>query len=385
MRSGAEPRSRSPARPGPDPARPSPRPPIGWCHHASAPPARTTNEGSVGRGLGRGGQARRRASIGWLGDGRSRCLRRPRRRDEPQPPVPPAEAGAAVRSPGRTRPGRHHGELGTGGGPTGRWAGARGRGDLGRGAFGSRPGQEGTPDGRLRVASRGLGGLGHPRPLAPPAGARRTGGARWAGNPGSRAAGRHRPSPAPCSPGPRAVASQTGGRAPWLPALCPPGAALGHRRGRKRSGMGRTAAGSPGRRGQRRRLPGRRRRRRVPPRRKAGACGRKRARPRRKEPRLERAGQAALATCDSGCGADSRDPVRAGPPHPPLEPPGGVPNPLWVSVSSVKCALQRKRRAPSRRRSSQFFLVSGTWFSWRGSAWESFLWGPRAGRWAGWQ
>lgn len=221
----------------------------------------------------------------------------------------------------------------------------------------------------------GAGWLGHSRPLAPPAGARRTGGARWAGNPGSRAAGRHRPSPAPCSPGPRAVASQTGGRAPWLPALCPPGAALGHRRGRKRSGMGRTAAGSPGRRGQRRRLPGRRRRR-VPPRRKAGACGRKRARPRRKEPRLERAGQAALATCDSGCSADSRDPVRAGPPHPPLEPPGGVPNPLWVSVSSVKCALQRKRRAPSRRRSPQFFLVPGTWFSWRGSAWESFLWGP---------
>lgn len=83
--------------------------------------------------------------------------------------------------------------------------------------------------------------------------------------------------------------------------------------------MRRAAAGSPGRRVQRRRLPGRRRRRRrrVPRRRKAGACGRKRARPRQEESRLESPGQAELATWESGCSADCPDPVRAGPPPPP--------------------------------------------------------------------
>uniref|UniRef100_A0A452TGT8 Phospholipid hydroperoxide glutathione peroxidase, mitochondrial n=1 Tax=Ursus maritimus TaxID=29073 RepID=A0A452TGT8_URSMA len=42
-------------------------------------------------------------------------------------------------------------------------------------------------------------------------------------------------------------------------------------------------------------------------------------------------------------------------------------------------ALLRKGRAPLRR-SPQFFLAPGTWFSRPGSAWDPFLWGPRAGR-----
>uniref|UniRef100_A0A900QDM0 phospholipid-hydroperoxide glutathione peroxidase n=1 Tax=Sus scrofa TaxID=9823 RepID=A0A900QDM0_PIG len=73
----------------------------------------------------------------------------------------------------------------------------------------------------------------------------------------------------------------------------------GHRRSRRRVGMGRAAAGSPGRRGQRRRLPAGRRRR-APRRRRARLC-RRRARPRRRQPASESPGQGGPAAGESGC------------------------------------------------------------------------------------
>lgn len=123
--------------------------------------------------------------------------------------------------------------------------------------------------------------------------------------------------PRPCVPGGSAQwRHRRAAPRPWLPALCPPGVALGgHRRSRRRVGMGRAAAGSPGRRGQRRRLPAGRRRR-APRRRRARLC-RRRARPRRRQPASESPGQGGPAAGESGCSAESQDPVRAGPPHPP--------------------------------------------------------------------
>lgn len=87
--------------------------------------------------------------------------------------------------------------------------------------------------------------------------------------------------PPPCTPrGPSRWRHRGAAQRPWLPTLCPLGAALGgHRCGRRLAGMGRAAAGSPGRRRQRRRLLARRRRR-DPRRRRARKCCRRRARPR---------------------------------------------------------------------------------------------------------
>lgn len=272
---------------------------------------------------------------------------------------------------------------------------AAGRGAVGRArgaAVGSGGGRSGAGLGRPEpplgaCGPREAGGVEAAGGWAPsaagvPGWARRAEGARWAGNPGSRAAGRPRPSPSLRGPG-ALLGGVTDGRPGALATgpFCPPGAALGgHRRGRRRSGMGRAAAGSPRRRGQRRRLRGRRRRRRrVPRRRKAGACGRKRARRRREEPCLERPGQAELTTWDSGCSAECPDPVRAAPqPRRRGTWRGPKPSP-GLSVLSPMCALAQ-RACTLRRRSPQFFLALGSWFSRRGSAWEPFLRGPRAGR-----
>lgn len=197
------------------PRPPRPRPPIG--RHR---PASQANGRVGGCGPGRGGEGRGRASIGPLDEGRSRCPGRPRRRDEPRSPLPPAEAGAAVRGPGRSRPGRHHGEPGAGGpaaGPLG-----RARADLRRGL---RPGRArgGQRGGRQRGATvtardrgrcPGPGGVsGTPGAFSGAAASVRwgqlssglrdrglaSGDGPWPGIAGSRAAGRRRPSP-PCAP-----------------------------------------------------------------------------------------------------------------------------------------------------------------------------------------
>lgn len=165
--------------------------------------------------------------------------------------MPPAEAGAAVRDAGCARSGQHHGERGAGGGPTGRWAGARGRGGLGRGPFGSSAWAAGAPVGRLRAARGrgGLGALGRWRPRPGP-GERRVPGGPEA--PGHTLRGVPAPPPPCAAPGPCLVASQTGGRAPWLPAFFVPrarpsvgtGAAGGGRACAARPPAPRVAAGS---------------------------------------------------------------------------------------------------------------------------------------------
>lgn len=256
---------------------------------------------------------------------------------------------------------------------------AAGRGAVGRtrgAAAGSGGGRSGAGLGRLGPplgacgereaggveAAVGGGGAGRPRPLASPAGARRAEGARWTGRSGSRAAGRPRPSPTRRGLGACLVASQTGGRAPWLPAFLCPGAGLW---AQARPGMGRAAASSPGRRGQRRRLPGRRRqqqrrRRRVPGRRKARAGGRRRARPGRGESCPESPGPAELETWDSGCRVECPEPVRAGPPPRPLGTWRGPKPSLGPSGFSPVCAAAQRACALAEE-SSWVFPCPGAW------------------------
>lgn len=180
--------------------------------------------------------------------------------------------------------------------------------------------------------------------------------------------------PRPPLPLPRAGAArwrQTAAGRLGYSALCP---------GRVRpesGGMGRAAAGSPGHRRQRCRLPGRRRRRRrVLRRRKAPACGRQRARPRRKRaPRSPgRAGRAELAARENDCcvACPDPDPVRA-----------RLPCPLRrLAGSQILSGHVRPAghgRAPLRS-SRDLCRAPG-----HGYAYDPSLRDPTLGEWAGWQ
>lgn len=100
------------------------------------------------------------------------------------------------------------------------WVGDGGRRSVGLGArLGGEDPRVGAPD----AQSCCLGATGWRRRLLVLRLARRAGGALRGGNPGSRATGRHCPSPALCARGLRAVASQTSGPAPLATGPLSPG------------------------------------------------------------------------------------------------------------------------------------------------------------------
>lgn len=150
--------------------------------------------------------------------------------------------------------------------------------------------------------------------------------------------------PQPCAPrGPLRWRHRGAAWRPWLPALCPRGPALGgHKFSQRPAGMGRAAACSPGRRGQRRRLPAGRRRR-APRRRRARICRRRRARPRRRRPAPESPGLAGPPAGESGCATESQDPVRTEAPTP-----SGLPHPVG-HLAGFRASLGLNDSGPMRR------------------------------------